>query len=70
MLYSFALIPCPNLTCLALPLLQSLPDEVKKKYEDPQGELAGVGWSHGVEALIDGRPDLSKGTFYANLLTT
>jgi hypothetical protein len=53
-----------------LPPLQSMPDEKKKKYEDPQGGLAGVGWSHGSEALEDGTPDFSKGSFYANLRTT
>ena len=30
--------------------------------------LAGVGWSRGIEALEDGKPDLNKGSYYANPL--
>lgn len=41
---------------------------MKKGYEDPLGGLASVGWSRGVEALEDGRPDLHKGSYYANPL--
>lgn len=49
-------------------LLQTLPETVRQKYEDPKGGLAGVGWSLGIEALEDGKPDLNKGSFYANPL--
>ena len=41
---------------------------MKSKYEDPLGGLAIVGWSRGVEVLEDGRPDLHKGSYYANPL--
>ena len=48
--------------------MQALPEEVRKKYEDPKGGLAGVGWSRGIEVLEDGKPDLNKGSYYANPL--
>lgn len=50
-----------------LPLAQrfaSLPEDVKAKYEHPESYYA-FGWSHGKERL-QGRPDFSKGSFYAN----
>lgn len=48
--------------------MQNLPDHIRKKYEDPKGGLAGVGWSRGIETLEDGKPDLNKGSYYANPL--
>ena len=41
---------------------------MKQRYTDPLGGLASVGWSRGVEALEDGRPDVNKGSYYANPL--
>ncbi|KAK7841655.1 hypothetical protein CFP56_015070 [Quercus suber] len=41
------------------PRLASLPEEVKKELEDPHS-------SHGKEKLESGKPDLLKGSFYAN----
>lgn len=46
--------------------LAHLPDETLKSYEDPQSYFS-VGWSHGKEKL-EGKPDYSKGSFYANPL--
>lgn len=41
-----------------------LPDEVKQKYEHKES-FYSFGWSHGKENL-QGKPDLSKGSYYAN----
>lgn len=41
-----------------------LPDEVKAQYEHPDS-CYSFGWSHGKEKL-QGKPDLAKGSFYAN----
>jgi hypothetical protein len=58
----------PELRGRLLPLaaaLAGLPDAVKARLEDA-GSNYNVGWSHGKEALEGGRPDLLKGSFYAN----
>ncbi|XP_057967986.1 uncharacterized protein LOC131157673 isoform X2 [Malania oleifera] len=47
------------------PSLASLPEEVKKELEDPNSRY-NFGWSHGKEKLESGRPDMLKGSFYAN----
>ncbi|OMO80798.1 hypothetical protein CCACVL1_12745 [Corchorus capsularis] len=47
--------------------LASLPEEVKKELEDPRSRY-NIGWSHGKEQLESGKPDLLKGSFYANPL--
>ncbi|XP_010249858.1 PREDICTED: uncharacterized protein LOC104592277 isoform X2 [Nelumbo nucifera] len=47
------------------PRLASLPEEVKKELEDPQSRY-NFGWSHGKEKLESGKPDILKGSFYAN----
>jgi len=63
----------PNLTTLRqnlLPLAKKfaeLPDEVKAKMEDPSSHYS-VGWSHGKEKMSEGKPDVAKGSFYANPL--
>ncbi|XP_062148587.1 uncharacterized protein LOC133857361 [Alnus glutinosa] len=49
------------------PRLAGLPEEVKKELEDPQSRY-NFGWSHGKEKLESGKPDLLKGSFYANPL--
>jgi isopenicillin N synthase-like dioxygenase len=41
-----------------------LPDDVKEKYVHKES-LYSFGWSHGKENL-QGKPDLSKGSYYAN----
>lgn len=41
-----------------------LPDEVKEKYVHKESYYS-FGWSHGKEKL-QGKPDLSKGSYYAN----
>lgn len=41
-----------------------LPDEIKKKYEHLES-VYSFGWSHGKESL-QGKPDTSKGSYYAN----
>lgn len=62
----------PNLVELRSKLLplarefSALSDEVKLKYESPESVFS-FGWSHGKEKL-EGKPDLSKGSFYANPL--
>jgi isopenicillin N synthase-like dioxygenase len=43
-----------------------LDDDVKKKYEDEKS-FYSFGWSHGKEKL-QGKPDSSKGSYYANPL--
>ena len=43
-----------------------LPEDVKLKYEHPESHY-NFGWSHGKETLA-GKPDLAKGSFYANPL--
>ncbi|GJS34447.1 putative 2-oxoglutarate and Fe(II)-dependent oxygenase superfamily protein [Tanacetum coccineum] len=53
-----------NLLNLA-PRLASLPEEVLKELEDPRSRY-NFGWSHGKEKLESGKPDLLKGSFYAN----
>ncbi|CAA2994153.1 PREDICTED: uncharacterized protein LOC104592277 isoform X2 [Olea europaea subsp. europaea] len=53
-----------NLLHLA-PRLASLPEEVKRGLEDPNSRY-NFGWSHGKEKLESGKPDLLKGSFYAN----
>ncbi|XVF88487.1 hypothetical protein PTKIN_Ptkin19aG0055200 [Pterospermum kingtungense] len=55
-----------NLLSLA-PRLAILPEEVKKELEDPQSRY-NFGWSHGKEQLESGKPDLLKGSYYANPL--
>uniref|UniRef100_A0A2P2KNY6 Uncharacterized protein MANES_16G065500 n=1 Tax=Rhizophora mucronata TaxID=61149 RepID=A0A2P2KNY6_RHIMU len=47
------------------PRLANLPEEVKKDLEDP-GSRYNFGWSHGKEKLESGKPDMLKGSFYAN----
>jgi isopenicillin N synthase-like dioxygenase len=52
---------------ILLPLARKfalLPDDVKDKYVHAESYYA-FGWSHGKENL-EGKPDLSKGSFYAN----
>ncbi|KAI7750795.1 hypothetical protein M8C21_019701 [Ambrosia artemisiifolia] len=53
-----------NLLSLA-PRLANLPEKVKSELEDPQSRY-NFGWSHGKEKLESGKPDLLKGSFYAN----
>ncbi|MBA0810309.1 hypothetical protein Gohar_002313 [Gossypium harknessii] len=55
-----------NLLCLSS-RLAALPEDVKKELEDPQSRY-NFGWSHGKEQLESGKPDLLKGSFYANPL--
>ncbi|CAN0205739.1 unnamed protein product [Phaeothamnion confervicola] len=44
--------------------LANLDPEVRRRYEHAPSTFS-FGWSHGKESL-EGRPDLSKGSFYAN----
>ncbi|KAA0150160.1 hypothetical protein FNF29_05401 [Cafeteria roenbergensis] len=46
--------------------LASLPEDELTKLEDP-ASFYSVGWSHGKE-VFQGKPDLAKGSFYANPL--
>lgn len=46
--------------------LASLPEAELTKLEDPDS-FYSVGWSHGKE-VFQGKPDLAKGSFYANPL--
>ncbi|XP_042001028.1 uncharacterized protein LOC121750543 isoform X1 [Salvia splendens] len=55
-----------NLLCLA-PRLAGLPEDVKLQLEDPNSRY-NFGWSHGKEKLESGKPDMMKGSFYANPL--
>lgn len=45
----------------------ALPDPVKHKYEHATS-FYSFGWSHGKEKLQGGKPDVLKGSFYANPL--
>lgn len=45
----------------------SLPSTVRAKYEHSLSSYS-FGWSHGKECLQEGRPDLLKGSYYANPL--
>uniref|UniRef100_A0A7N0TC31 Non-haem dioxygenase N-terminal domain-containing protein n=1 Tax=Kalanchoe fedtschenkoi TaxID=63787 RepID=A0A7N0TC31_KALFE len=47
------------------PRLAKLPEEVKEELQDPSSRY-NFGWSHGKEKLESGKPDLLKGSFYAN----
>lgn len=47
------------------PRLASLPEDAKKEMEDPSSRY-NFGWSHGKEKLESGKPDIWKGSFYAN----
>ncbi len=42
-----------------------LPEEIKKKTEHPES-LYSFGWSHGKEKMKEGKPDIAKGSYYAN----
>ncbi|KAL9296094.1 hypothetical protein ACSQ67_021990 [Phaseolus vulgaris] len=53
-----------NLLQLA-PRLAKLPKEVKEDLEDPNSRY-NFGWSHGKEKLESGKPDILKGSYYAN----
>ncbi|KAL8488323.1 hypothetical protein ACS0TY_024557 [Phlomoides rotata] len=53
-----------NLLQLA-PRLASLPEDIKRELEDPSSRY-NFGWSHGKEKLESGKPDMLKGSFYAN----
>ncbi|GBF96577.1 hypothetical protein Rsub_09160 [Raphidocelis subcapitata] len=58
----------PALRERLLPLtaaLAALPDDAKAALEDAASNY-NVGWSHGKEALVGGRLDTLKGSFYAN----
>lgn len=44
----------------------ALPDATKSRYEDASSYYS-IGWSHGKEKL-EGKPDFSKGSYYANPL--
>ncbi len=46
---------------------QALPAEARARCEDPESSY-NFGWSHGKEALAGGRPDVHKGSYYANPL--
>ncbi|CAK7334888.1 unnamed protein product [Dovyalis caffra] len=45
--------------------LANLPQKVKDELEDPRSRY-NFGWSHGKEKLESGKPDMLKGSFYAN----
>ncbi|XP_030552916.1 uncharacterized protein LOC115757004 isoform X2 [Rhodamnia argentea] len=47
------------------PRLANLPGETKKELEDHSSRY-NFGWSHGKEKLESGKPDMLKGSFYAN----
>ncbi|WCJ29741.1 2-oxoglutarate (2OG) and Fe(II)-dependent oxygenase superfamily protein [Euphorbia peplus] len=47
------------------PRLASIPEDKKKELEDPNSRY-NFGWSHGKEQLESGKPDIYKGSFYAN----
>ncbi|KMT03010.1 hypothetical protein BVRB_8g195740 isoform A [Beta vulgaris subsp. vulgaris] len=47
------------------PKLAKLPEEEKKNLEDSDSRY-NFGWSHGKEKLESGKPDMLKGSFYAN----
>lgn len=47
------------------PRVANLPDDVKKKLEDPDSRY-NFGWSHGKEKLESGKFDTFKGSYYAN----
>lgn len=61
----------PRYTALRHQLLQlaerlaALPEGVRKNLEDPDSRYS-FGWSHGKEILESGKPDVLKGSFYAN----
>jgi hypothetical protein len=44
---------------------QNLPPEARAQHEDRESNYS-FGWSHGKEAMVSGRPDVLKGSFYAN----
>ena len=46
---------------------QMLPASARERCEDPLSRYT-LGWSHGKESLAGGRPDVNKGSFYANPL--
>ncbi|CAM9581527.1 unnamed protein product [Ascophyllum nodosum] len=43
----------------------NLSEDIRARYEHPSSSFS-FGWSHGKETLEAGRPDLAKGSFYAN----
>ncbi|KAI3443837.1 hypothetical protein Pfo_000502 [Paulownia fortunei] len=68
---SYAELKVPGFTLLRqnllhlAPRLARLPEEVKRELEDPNSRY-NIGWSHGKEKLESGKPDMLKGSFYAN----
>ena len=56
-----ALLPCAHA------LAARLSPAARARLEDPASSYQ-MGWSHGREALVGGRPDTAKGSFYANPL--
>ncbi|XP_047308085.1 uncharacterized protein LOC124911626 [Impatiens glandulifera] len=66
---SISNVPCysslrKNLLPLS-PRLALLPEQVKEELEDPNSRY-NFGWSHAKEKLESGKPDMLKGSFYAN----
>ncbi|XP_078168057.1 2-oxoglutarate (2OG) and Fe(II)-dependent oxygenase superfamily protein [Carex rostrata] len=53
-----------NLLYLA-PRLANLSEDAKRELEDPDSRY-NFGWSHGKEIIESGKPDVFKGSFYAN----
>lgn len=43
----------------------TLPEQTRARYEHPASSYS-FGWSHGKETLEAGKPDLAKGSYYAN----
>jgi len=51
-----------------LPLIRDfgiLPDDIKQQFERKELNYQ-FGWSHGIEMLQSGKPDVGKGSYYAN----
>ena len=42
-----------------------LPESIKEKYTHPDSNYS-YGWSHGKEKMKKGKPDIAKGSYYAN----
>ena len=65
-----SLAPRPSLPPslpMRAPHMQHLPEDVKRRYEDPASRY-NFGWSQGKETLEGGQPDTRKGSYYGNPL--
>jgi hypothetical protein len=58
-------VACNTAGLITVLHVQALPEKVRELYEAPDLAYC-IGWSHGKEQLSTGKPDMYKGSYYAN----